>query len=123
SKKVEVHWLDGRKQIHKVVNERHVELMMLSVYPNTGLTLMTASANKENKSTKEDRMQKVIDMYADVFEVPKQLPPMRSHDHKIPLVPRIQPVNIRPYKHPLVQKDAIESLVKELFEARIIKHS
>ncbi|GJT97162.1 gypsy/ty3 retroelement polyprotein [Tanacetum coccineum] len=62
----------------------------------------------------------------DVFEVPKQLPPMRSHDHKIPLVPRIQPVNIRPYKHPLVQKDAIESLlnkntIKDKFPIPIIE--
>ncbi|GJU83731.1 reverse transcriptase [Tanacetum coccineum] len=123
SSKAEVHWLDGRKQIKKVENERQGELMMLSVYPNIGLTLMTACANKESKDTKENILQKVIDMYADVFKVPKQLLPMRSHDHKIPLVPGTQPVNIRPYRHPPVQKDAIESMVKELLEAGLNKNT
>ncbi|GJY21132.1 hypothetical protein Tco_0393698 [Tanacetum coccineum] len=102
SSKAKVHWLDGRKQIKKVENERHSELMMLSVYPNIGLTLMTACANKESKDTRENILQKVIDMYADVFKVPKQLPPMRSHDHKIPLVPGTQPVNIRNYEFPVM---------------------
>nr|GEU50076.1 retrotransposon-related protein [Tanacetum cinerariifolium] len=61
-------------------------------------------------------------MCTDVFEVLKKLPPMRSHDHKIPLVPGTQPVNIRPYRHPHMQKDAIEAMVKELLETRVIKH-
>ncbi|GJV17836.1 reverse transcriptase [Tanacetum coccineum] len=34
-----------------------------------------------------------------------------------------QPVNIRPYRHPPTQKDAIEAMVKELLEAGVIKPS
>nr|GEX42084.1 retrotransposon protein, putative, unclassified [Tanacetum cinerariifolium] len=36
------------------------------------------------------------------------LPPKRTPDHMIPLVPNTPPVNNRPYKHPPTQKDAIE---------------
>ncbi|GKC83027.1 putative mitochondrial protein [Tanacetum coccineum] len=39
------------------------------------------------------------------------------------MLPGTQPVNIRPYRHPHVQKDAIESMVKELLEDGVIKHS
>ncbi|GJV39364.1 reverse transcriptase [Tanacetum coccineum] len=82
SSKAEVHWLDGRKQIKKVENERQ-----------------------------------------DVLKYQSNYRPMRSHDHKIPLVPGTQPVNIRPYRHPPVQKDAIESMVKELLEAGLNKNT
>nr|GEW12079.1 hypothetical protein [Tanacetum cinerariifolium] len=55
--------------------------------------------------------------FADVFKIPKCLPPRRSYDHKIPLKEGIQPINIRPYRHPSTQKDAIESMVEELLES------
>nr|GEX89225.1 transposon Ty3-G Gag-Pol polyprotein [Tanacetum cinerariifolium] len=42
--------------------------------------------------------------------VPNKLPPARSHDHRIPLLPDTQPVNIKPYRHPPVQKDVIERM-------------
>ncbi|GJT60944.1 zinc finger, CCHC-type containing protein [Tanacetum coccineum] len=51
----------------------------------------------------------------------KQLPPKRTHDHKIPLMPNTPPVNIRPYKHPPSQKYVVELMVKELLESRLNK--
>ncbi|GKG61474.1 hypothetical protein Tco_0621183, partial [Tanacetum coccineum] len=30
-----------------------------------------------------------------VFDVPNELPPKRTHDHRIPLMPNTPPVNIR----------------------------
>ncbi|GKE59881.1 reverse transcriptase, partial [Tanacetum coccineum] len=50
-----------------------------------------------------------------------ELPPKRTHDHKIPLMPNTPPVNIRPYKHPPSQKDAVELMVKEILESRLNK--
>ncbi|GJX95248.1 reverse transcriptase [Tanacetum coccineum] len=52
--------------------------------------------------------------YNDVFVIPKELPPVRSHDHRIPLKEGSPRVNIRPYRHPATQKDAIENMVQEL---------
>ncbi|GJV32485.1 putative mitochondrial protein [Tanacetum coccineum] len=46
---------------------------------------------------------------------------MRFHGHTIPLLPNTTPINIRPYKNPLNQNDAIELMVKELLEARVIR--
>nr|GEV11484.1 reverse transcriptase [Tanacetum cinerariifolium] len=73
----------------------------------------------ESEVTRKDRLHMVIDMYEDVFEIPKQLPPIRSHDYRIPMVLGTQLVNIGPYRYPPVQKDAIESMVKELLEAGV----
>nr|GFB64254.1 retrotransposon-related protein [Tanacetum cinerariifolium] len=64
-----------------------------------------------------------LEKVADVFEIPTELPPKRDHDHRIPLVAGFQLVNIRPYKHPHTQKDAIEGMVAELLEAGVIKKS
>ncbi|GJT64937.1 hypothetical protein Tco_1016417 [Tanacetum coccineum] len=111
------------KQIQKMETGTQSELMMLSVYPNTGLTLISVGVDKENANSTNDSLQEVIKGFKYVFEVPKQLPLARSHDHKIPLLPRTKPINIRPYRHLHVQKDAIESMMKELLEFGVIKHS
>jgi len=51
------------------------------------------------------------------------LPPPRSHDHAIQLVPGSQPPNIRPYRYPCLQKNEIEKLVQELLDAGVIQPS
>ncbi|GJT84891.1 pentatricopeptide repeat-containing protein [Tanacetum coccineum] len=50
-------------------------------------------------------IQTLLREFAPVFNTPKELPPNRSHDHTIPLFPNTPPINIRPYKHPLNQKE------------------
>nr|GEW02604.1 reverse transcriptase [Tanacetum cinerariifolium] len=61
--------------------------------------------------------------FSTVFDTPKEFSPIRSHDHIIPLLPNTPPISVRPYKHPPNQKDAIELMVKELLEARVIRNS
>ncbi|GJT57984.1 RNA-directed DNA polymerase like protein [Tanacetum coccineum] len=70
--------------------------------------------------TVDGKIQAVLENYEDVFGIPVELPQQRTHDHKIPLVEGTLPVNIRPYRHPPTQKDAIEAMVKELLEAGVI---
>ncbi|GJX16794.1 hypothetical protein Tco_0217626 [Tanacetum coccineum] len=53
-------------------------------------------------------LQTLLTDYDDVFAIPKELPPIRSHNHRIPLKEGSPIVNIRPYRHPATQKDAIE---------------
>nr|GEX14628.1 gypsy/Ty3 retroelement polyprotein [Tanacetum cinerariifolium]GEX15581.1 gypsy/Ty3 retroelement polyprotein [Tanacetum cinerariifolium] len=57
-------------------------------------------------------VEQVLTQFDKVFEVPKDLPPQRSHDHQIPLMTNTPPINVRPYKHPPNQKDAIEVFFK-----------
>ncbi|GJU78624.1 putative mitochondrial protein [Tanacetum coccineum] len=68
-------------------------------------------------------VEQVVTQFDEVFEVPKELPHQRSHDHQIPLMPNTPLINVRPYKHPPNQKDAIEGMVKELMDAGVIRAS
>ncbi|XP_010525699.1 PREDICTED: uncharacterized protein LOC104803465 [Tarenaya hassleriana] len=68
-------------------------------------------------------LQFVLDQYADVFAKPNGLPPRRHRDHAIMLHSRTSPVNVRPYRYPYVQKNAIEELVREMLKAGIIRPS
>ncbi|GJX24441.1 sodium/hydrogen exchanger 6 [Tanacetum coccineum] len=92
------HWLDSRKQIARMETMGGVELMMMTIYPNTKLHLMTMEEIMPIKAKVEPRLPEVIDAHA-------------------------KPVNIRPYRHPPVQKDAIEAMVRELLDFGVIKHS
>ncbi|GJW34264.1 retrotransposable element Tf2 [Tanacetum coccineum] len=91
------------------------------------LNMISASEHMLDSVDNENQVPSLIDSllesYADVFEVPTSLLPKRSHDHKIPLKEGTQPINIRPYWHPPTQKDAIETMVKELINSGVIRHS
>lgn len=66
----------------------------------------------------------LLSEYKDLFSDPTGLPPSRGiFDHRIPLKPDAKPINIRPYRYPLKQKDFIEGLVQEMLDSGIIQHS
>ena len=46
------------------------------------------------------------------FLKPQGLPPPRPYDHKITLLPGVQPVNVKPYRYSPQQKDEIEKQIK-----------
>ncbi|GJZ40777.1 putative mitochondrial protein [Tanacetum coccineum] len=94
-----------------------VTSMAMCVCPIT-LMQMTGIPGQQNP-----QIQTLLNTFHSVFETPKELPPIRSHDHTIPLLPNTTPINIRPYKHPPNQKDAIELMVKELMESGLIRDS
>ncbi|GJS03348.1 reverse transcriptase [Tanacetum coccineum] len=98
----------------------HVELLMLSVFPNTSIQLMRMPS--EPQSIPKE-LQKMVEQYDDVFAVLRELPLQRCYEHKIPLLEGTQPVKIRPYRHLPIQKDAIDVTVRELLEAWVIKTS
>jgi len=50
-------------------------------------------------------LQRLLEKFQDIFAEPQGLPPMRSHDHKIPLIQGSSPVNVRPYRFPLLPKE------------------
>jgi predicted aspartyl protease len=53
-------------------------------------------------------MQQIVQAHDDLFQPPTDLPPQRSSDHKITLLPGVQPVNVKPYRYNPPQKDEIE---------------
>lgn len=58
-----------------------------------------------------------------LFATPTTLPPHRSADHSIPLVPEAQPVKVRPYKYSPIQKDEIDRQLQEMLQNGIIRPS
>nr|GEW49337.1 hypothetical protein [Tanacetum cinerariifolium] len=63
----------------------------------------------------------LLDDFKSVFEVPKGFPPQRAYDHLISLMPNTPPINIRPYRHPPNQKEAVELMVKKLMDSGVIR--
>ncbi|GJS25500.1 retrotransposon-related protein [Tanacetum coccineum] len=94
--------------------------MSLCVYPTT---LMAVSGQKGLASEEGHTLSELLASFEVVFAIPNTLPPHRTHDHKIVLQEGVPPVNIRPYKHPPTQKDAIELMVKELLQTGVIRPS
>ena len=65
----------------------------------------------------------MLNQYEDLFQEPKGLPPARLHDHKIPLQPGANPVNIRPYRYTHEQKDEMERQISKMLQSAIIQPS
>jgi hypothetical protein len=68
----------------------------------------------DQSDTNIPEIQSLLSDYVHLFDKPVGLPPSRSADHKIPLVPGAQPVKARPYRYTPQQKDEIEAQVREM---------
>lgn len=91
-------------------------------------TVALSSPNQLKLSTKEvndsnDRLQKLLVEFNDIFQVPRGLPPHRLQDHRIPLKDEGVVVKMRPYRYPSIQKNEMEKLIQEMLQARIIQDS
>ena len=62
----------------------------------------------------------VLAEFDDVFSTPEGLPSRRNKDHAINLILGTQPVSVRHYRYPYLQKNEIETLVGEMLAAGII---
>jgi hypothetical protein len=65
-------------------------------------------------------VQHLLNEFSDLFQEPTELSPSRAYDHEIPLVPRAQPVYIRPYRYPPKLKDEIERQVQDMLQQGLI---
>lgn len=61
--------------------------------------------------------------YLQVFDIPSQLPPHRSHDHHSSLKTDTQSFKQKPYRYPYLQRIEIEKLVDEILEVGILQPS
>jgi hypothetical protein len=67
-------------------------------------------------TTSHEEFQHVLQAFAEVFDEPQGLPPHRSADHEIPLLPGSKPPNIRPYRMSYNQKNTIEKTIAQLLK-------
>jgi len=68
-------------------------------------------------------IQTMINQFHTIFQSLPQLPPSRSGDHTIPLIPGAQPFRLRPYRYNPFQKNEIERQIKELLQKGLIQPS
>jgi hypothetical protein len=63
---------------------------------------------KQNGTEKEEKMEQILEGHGVIFAKPRELPPPRSHDHRIILQKGAGPVSVKPYRYPFFQKTEIE---------------
>lgn len=85
------------------------------------LQIQKVLGEQEPSSNQGERTKWVIE-FPVVFSKPRG-PPPREQDHRIPLIPSSQPVYIKPYRYPYLQKQEIEKLVPEMLTQGIIQPS
>ena len=86
-----------------------------------GLVVMEIGSQQDQSTPAE--VDLVLKHFSEMFEMPEGLPPQRDHEHAIVLKGGTEPINVRPYRYPQLQKDEIERLVKEMMDAGIIRPS
>jgi hypothetical protein len=65
----------------------------------------------------------ILQQYSQVFTKPQTLPPHRTQNHHIHLLPNTEPVNIRPYRYPQYQKDIMTTMIRDMLADGIIRPS
>ncbi|GKB95902.1 retrotransposon-related protein [Tanacetum coccineum] len=111
-------WMQGKQLGAKLFS------MVECVYPSYGIQAELMSTGINTKlSNVHPLLNPLLHKYDGVFAVLKSLTPRRKHDHRTPLQENTSPINIRPYRHPLIQKDAIEAMVTELLNGGVIRES
>jgi len=75
------------------------------------------------KATEAALLERLLDAYADVFAAPSGLPPARPCDHRIHLKASTEPVAVRPYRYPQLQKDELERQCDTMLQQGLIRAS
>jgi hypothetical protein len=83
------------------------------------------SIHQEQYSSIElpSQIKEIIHEFQELLKTPDELPPNRTYDHVISLLPDVVPINCRPYGYSLQQKDEIERQVANMLQAGLIAPS
>jgi len=77
-----------------------------------------------NESVADSVVEGGVAAFPDIFEEPTELPPFRAHhDHKIKLLEGSNPVNQRPYRYAIHQKNEIDKMVEDLLSSGTVQNS
>lgn len=113
------------EKLNKIKAEA-IQLSMLCVsYEEDASALSLSALTTESLPSQQDvSIDKLLGEYPDVFAEPTGLPPFRDHhNHKISLMEGSNPVNLRPYRYAVHQKDEIDKIVQEMMQSGVIQPS
>lgn len=68
-------------------------------------------------------LKEVVKRHQAIFENPKGPPPSREKDHTIVLKEGTNPVSVRPYHYPQIQKDEIEKMARDMLQDQFVRPS
>ncbi|KAF8389533.1 hypothetical protein HHK36_024048 [Tetracentron sinense] len=106
--------LKGMKDAQNGVATNHcIEHMIRKRSSGLLVHLFNTSIHMDRHEEPAD-LQELLTAFTDVFAEPNGLPPNRSKDHRIELLPNSCPVSVRPYRYPHFQKAEIEKIVKDM---------
>lgn len=90
---------------------------------NSSETQMACQAAMDQSVELVEQISALLSEFSHLFQEPSTLPPSRVYDHQIPLIPRAQPMNVKPYRYAPQQKTEIERQVQEMLDTGIIQPS
>jgi hypothetical protein len=93
-KKAIVHLLE-LKTVCPVAKQDAISNPVMSISSNQP----QQSSNETSDPASDPQLQQLLNQYQHLFQEPVGLPPQRSCDHHIPLIPGAQPVNVWPYRY------------------------
>ncbi|OMO55084.1 reverse transcriptase [Corchorus capsularis] len=119
---------------HNLVQPRIIKYLGLPIEPAPTFSVRvgndkflqcdeTLTEQQTDTNSFDSELSLLFTRYAAVFYPPKGLPPPRSHDHHIHLIPGSKPVNVKPYRYPHNQKRDMEVLISEMLQEGIIRPS
>lgn len=104
----------GARSINRALKKNSGTGMLLQI------RVLDAGLKGENKT---GDWEPWVKRYPTVFGELRGLPPPRSQDHRIPLLPGSGPVSLRLYRYPHYQKQEIEKMVDDMLKQGIIQVS
>ncbi|KAL1224617.1 putative mitochondrial protein [Cardamine amara subsp. amara] len=103
-----------------------VQLSMICVRDQTeeSHVKLCAIEAEEDSEKNSPELEQMMVRYEDIFAEPTSLPPFRNgHNHKIPLKEGSDPINQRPYRYAVYQKNEIDKMVEEMLKSGTIQNS
>ncbi|GKB94316.1 ty3-gypsy retrotransposon protein [Tanacetum coccineum] len=104
--------------IHHLMQKEAVASMHTLIFQHT-----SPSETPIFNTHPDPHIQTLLTAYSNLFDPPASLPPPRTHDHHIPLLPNTPPINVCPYRYPHYQKQIMTDLISDMLKEGLIKPS
>nr|GEW83532.1 RNA polymerase II largest subunit [Tanacetum cinerariifolium]GEY05758.1 RNA polymerase II largest subunit [Tanacetum cinerariifolium] len=105
--------------LNSLIKKNSLSSLHTMIYHHQPPTVTTPTPTQHQNP----HIQSILSEHQNLFETPHGLPPVRSHDHHIPLLPDTKPINIKPYRYPHYQKEIMTNLITVMLADGVIQPS